>query len=163
MAGSVIQVTGTVEFEDGLWIGNHQKARNGLQRVCSILGVRPGAVCTTGFPRGQTEFQFTWVHVAASCHARRQVWFPAAAVLGLTWPREVGTIVLFPDVRQKPLMGYPLPSFGKASIQNKQTYLLRLTNRVYPMMIVWPVWCCTHEIRFHICFQWKHDERSWIF
>ena len=32
VAGSVIQATGTVEFEDGLWIGNHLKARNGLQR-----------------------------------------------------------------------------------------------------------------------------------
>ena len=26
VAGSVIQTTGTVEFEDGLWIGNHLKA-----------------------------------------------------------------------------------------------------------------------------------------
>ena len=39
MAGSVIQATGTVEFEDGLWIGNHLKARNGLQRVRTIPGV----------------------------------------------------------------------------------------------------------------------------
>ena len=30
VAGFVIQATGTVEFEDGLWIGNHLKARNGL-------------------------------------------------------------------------------------------------------------------------------------
>ena len=42
MAGSVIQAAGTVEFEDGLWIGNHLKARNGLQRVRNIPGVRPG-------------------------------------------------------------------------------------------------------------------------
>ena len=33
VVGSVIQATGTVEFEDGLWIGNYLKARNGLQRV----------------------------------------------------------------------------------------------------------------------------------
>ena len=39
VAGSVIQATGTVEFEDGLWIGNHLKARNGLQRVRTIPGV----------------------------------------------------------------------------------------------------------------------------
>ena len=30
MVGSVIQATGTVEFEDGLWIGNHLKPQNGL-------------------------------------------------------------------------------------------------------------------------------------
>ena len=56
VAGSVIQANGTVEFEDGLWIGSHLKARNGLQRVCTIPGVQPGAVRTPGFlclgPRG---------------------------------------------------------------------------------------------------------------
>ena len=67
VAGSVIQATGTVEFEDGLWIGNHLKAGNGLQRVRTIPGDRPGAVCTPGFLRGQTEFQSTWVRVAAWC------------------------------------------------------------------------------------------------
>ena len=102
VAGSVIQATGTVEFEDGLWIGNHLKARNGLQRVRTIPGVRPGAVRTPGFLRGQTEFQSAWVRVAAWCRARRRVRSPAAAVLGLTWPREVGTFVLFPDMRQNP-------------------------------------------------------------
>ena len=50
---------------DGLWIGNHLKARNGLQRVRTIPGVRPGAVHTPGFLRGQTEFQSAWVRVAA--------------------------------------------------------------------------------------------------
>ena len=39
VAGSVIQATGIVEFEDGLWRGNHLKARNGLQRVRTIPGV----------------------------------------------------------------------------------------------------------------------------
>ena len=67
MAGSVIQATGTVEFEDGLWIGNHLKARNGLQRVRTIPEVPPGAVRTPGFLRGQTEFQSAWVRVAAWC------------------------------------------------------------------------------------------------
>ena len=43
VAGSVIQATGMVEFEDGLWIGNHLKARNGLQRVCTIPEVRQRA------------------------------------------------------------------------------------------------------------------------
>ena len=48
VTGSVIQATGTVEFEDGLWIGNHLKSRNGLQRVRTIPGVQPGAVRTPG-------------------------------------------------------------------------------------------------------------------
>ena len=65
MAGSVIQATGMLEFEDGLWIGNHLKARNGLQRVRTIPGVQPGAVVTPGFLPVQTEFQSAWVHVAA--------------------------------------------------------------------------------------------------
>ena len=84
VAGSVIQATGTVEFEDGLWIGNHLKARNGLQRVRTIPGVQPGAVRTPGFLRGQTEFQSAWVCVAAWCQARRRVRFPASVVLGST-------------------------------------------------------------------------------
>ena len=53
MAGSVIQATGMVEFEDGLWIGNHLKARNGLQRVHSIPEVQPGVVRTPGSSRGR--------------------------------------------------------------------------------------------------------------
>ena len=56
MAGSVIQATGMVEFEDGLWIGNHLKAQNGLQRVCTILAVLFVAMCTPRFLHGQTEF-----------------------------------------------------------------------------------------------------------
>ena len=52
MVGSVIQATGTVEFEDVFWIGNYLKAQNGLQRVRII----PGAVHTSGFLQGQTEF-----------------------------------------------------------------------------------------------------------
>ena len=125
VAGSVIQATGTVEFEDGLWIGNHLKARNGLQRVRTIPGVRPGAVRTPGFLRGQTEFQSAWVRVAAWWRARRRVRISAAAVLGLTRPREVGTFVLFPDVRQNPLWDtHFLPSGRRPYKQtNKQTKL----------------------------------------
>ena len=67
VAGSVIQATGTLEFEDGLWIGNCLKAQNGLQRVCTIPGVQRGAVCTPRFLRGQTEFQSAWIRVAAWC------------------------------------------------------------------------------------------------
>ena len=67
VAGSVIQATGTVDFEDGLWIGNQLKARNGLQMVDTIPGVKPGVVRTPGFHQGQTEFQSAWVHVAAWC------------------------------------------------------------------------------------------------
>ena len=55
--GSVIQATGTVEFDDGLWIGNHLKAQNVLQRVCPIPGIQPWVVRTPGFLQGQTEFQ----------------------------------------------------------------------------------------------------------
>ena len=50
VVGSVIQATGTVEFEDGLWIGNHLKAQNGLQMVGTIPGVLPGAVQSTWVP-----------------------------------------------------------------------------------------------------------------
>ena len=62
--GSVIQTTGTVEFEDGLWIGNHLKAQNGLLRVRNIPGVQQGALHTLRFLRGQTEFQSARVHKA---------------------------------------------------------------------------------------------------
>ena len=82
MAGSVIQATGMVEFEDGLLIGNHLKARNGLQGVCTMPGVQPGAMRTHWFLRGQTEFQSSRVHVAAWCRARCGIQFPAASVLG---------------------------------------------------------------------------------
>ena len=47
-------------------------------------------------PGGQAEFQYAW------CQARHQVQFLAAAMLGLTWPRKVGTLVLFLGVRQNP-------------------------------------------------------------
>ena len=67
LVGSVVQATGTMEFEDVLWIGNHLKARNSLQRVRTIPGVQPGVVPTPWFHQGQTEFQSGWVHVAAWC------------------------------------------------------------------------------------------------
>ena len=67
VAGSVIQATGTVEFEDGLCIGNHLKAQNGLQRVRIILEVQPWAMRKPGLLWGQTEFQSAWVCVAAWC------------------------------------------------------------------------------------------------
>ena len=63
--GCVIQATGTVEFEYGLWIGNHLKAQNGLQRACTIPRDLPGAVRTLGLFQGQTEFQYAWVRMAA--------------------------------------------------------------------------------------------------
>ena len=78
MAGSVIQATGSVEFEDYLWVENHVKDQNGLQRVCTIPWVQPGAVRTPGFLRGQTEFQFAWGYVAAWCWARCQVQAPGS-------------------------------------------------------------------------------------
>ena len=72
MAGFVIQAIGTVEFDDGLWIGNHLKARNGQQRVCTIPGFQPGAVHTPWFLQWQTEFQSARVCVAAWCQVRYQ-------------------------------------------------------------------------------------------
>ena len=65
VVGSVIQATGIVEFEDCLWIGNHPKVRNGLQRDRTIPRVQPGVMRTPGFLRGQTEFQSALVRVAA--------------------------------------------------------------------------------------------------
>ena len=52
VAISVIQATRRVEFEDGLWIGNHLKAGNGLQRVRTIPGVRLAAGRKSWFPPG---------------------------------------------------------------------------------------------------------------
>ena len=65
--GSAIQATGMVEFEDGWRIGNHLKARDGLQMVRTIIEVRAGVVRTPEFLRGQTDFKFAWVCVAAWC------------------------------------------------------------------------------------------------
>ena len=56
MAGSVIQGTGTVKFEDGFWIGNWLKAHNGLQRVGTIPRVLPGVLCTHKLLQGQNNF-----------------------------------------------------------------------------------------------------------
>ena len=122
VVSSVIQATGTVEIEDGLWIGNHLKAQNGLQRVYTIPGAQPGAVCTPGFLQGQTEFQSAWVGMAAWCPVRRLVQFPAAAVLGLTWLKEVlRNVCSVPECEKKSLMGYPLLPSGRCPFkQNKK-------------------------------------------
>ena len=48
----MIQATGAVECEDGLWIGNHLKAQNGLHRVCSIARVSTRGGVHTGVPPG---------------------------------------------------------------------------------------------------------------
>ena len=120
VAGSVIQATRTVEFEDGLWIGNHLKAQNGLQRVCTIPGVQPRKMQTPRFLRGQTEFQSAWVHMATWCWARCRIWFPAAAMLGLTWPMEAGKFVLLLDVRQNPLLDTSFLQEGVHSNKIKQ-------------------------------------------
>ena len=50
MAGCVIQATGVVVFEDGLWIGNHLKAQNSLQRVHTIPRVPSEAGVHTKIP-----------------------------------------------------------------------------------------------------------------
>ena len=113
VAGSVIQATGT-----GLWIGNHLKARNSLQRVCTIPRcvhtqcVHTQCVHTQVPPGGgQTELQSAWVCLAAWCQARYCVRFLAQG------SRNVCSV---PICEAKSLMGYPLPSFRKAPIQSKQ-------------------------------------------
>ena len=58
------------------------------------------AVRTPEFLRGQAEFQSPWVRVAAWSQPRCRAQFLAAAVLGLTQPREVGMFVLLPEIRQ---------------------------------------------------------------
>ena len=54
--GSVIKVPGMVKFEDVLWIGNHLKSQNGLQKVFTIHGFKPGSVRTTRLHRGQIGY-----------------------------------------------------------------------------------------------------------
>ena len=70
MAGSVIQATGTVEFKNGLWVGNQLKAQNGLQKIHTIPGVLSGAVFTPRFFQGKTEFQSAEVYMTAWCQSR---------------------------------------------------------------------------------------------
>ena len=66
--GSVIQATGTVEFEEEFGDKESTKgskwSAEGLQRVCTILVVLSGAVCTPRFLREQTEFHYAEVCVA---------------------------------------------------------------------------------------------------
>ena len=67
VAGSVIQATGTVEFEDGLWIGNHLKGSKWpAEGLYYTLGSTGGGAHTR-VPPGQTEFQSAWVLLAAWC------------------------------------------------------------------------------------------------
>ena len=73
LVGSVIQATGTVEFEDGLWIWIQLRAGNGLQRVSTLFEVLPDAVCVPRFHWGQNEFQSTEIHVTAWCQAQWSV------------------------------------------------------------------------------------------
>ena len=53
VAGSVIQATGTVEFEDGLWIGNQIMTRNGLQTFSNVLKTLTGS-CTLKYSPQKT-------------------------------------------------------------------------------------------------------------
>ena len=60
MAGAVIQATGRTELEDGLCAGGQLKARNGLQRVGTILWINripPRGRCETQTSQGQTQFE----------------------------------------------------------------------------------------------------------
>ena len=81
--------------------------------------IKPGAVCTPRFLQGQTEFQSALVCVVTWCQAMHQVWFPAAAVLGLTWPRQVGTFFCSRS-EAKSLMGCQLPFLWEGVQANKK-------------------------------------------
>ena len=56
IVGSVIQATGSVHFEEGLWIDKQLKGQNDLQRVCTIPGILPGAA-VQGVPKPASKFQ----------------------------------------------------------------------------------------------------------
>ena len=53
---AVIQATGMVKFEDGLWMGNQLRAQNSRSEVCTISRVQLWGVCTPKFLQGQIEF-----------------------------------------------------------------------------------------------------------
>ena len=64
MAGSVIQATGTVEFEAGLWIGIYLNAQNDLQSVRTIPGVHQGQGAQPGASGGRLNSDLpgsTWL------------------------------------------------------------------------------------------------------
>ena len=82
VAGSVIQATGAVEFQDGLWIENHPKAQNGLQRVYTIPGAQPQAVRTPRFLQEQTEFQSAWIF-GCFVSSQVQVLIPSSLGVGI--------------------------------------------------------------------------------
>ena len=73
MAGSVIQATGAVEFEDGLWIGNQIMTRNGLQRGPRTLPeVLPGEQSThPDSTRSRLNSNFLRSAWLPGCHAVR--------------------------------------------------------------------------------------------
>ena len=87
VAGAVIQATGRTKLEDGLCVGGQLKARNGLQRVRTILWdnrIPPRGRCETQTLRGQTQFESAEARGAAGLQVQRaRVRFPAAAALGL--------------------------------------------------------------------------------
>ena len=128
-------------WDDGIWgwLVDREplKAWHGLQRVRTIPGVWPWAVRTLGFLREQTEFQSTWVRVAAWCWTRHRIRFPVAAMLGLTRPREVGTFVLFLDV------GIPTSFLREGIHSKKQTSSFVLDILIW----VFRKW----SIQFSIC------------
>ena len=64
MAGSVIQATGTVEFEDGLWIGNHLKAQMACRGYALYLGFDQGRCTHPGSSGGRLNSNLsgsTWL------------------------------------------------------------------------------------------------------
>ena len=53
MEGSVIQATGTVEFEDGLWIGNHLRLEMACRGSALYLGLNQGRCAHPGSSGGR--------------------------------------------------------------------------------------------------------------
>ena len=66
VAGSVIQATGTVEFEDGLWIGNHLKvlshSRTCLMVSCCVENCNFADSSFATFDVKERDFLYVHIH-----------------------------------------------------------------------------------------------------
>ena len=112
-----------MKLEDGLWIEIRLKAQNGLQRVGTIPGAYPGAVhCSshTQVPQGED-----WIPIClcpCGCLASSQVSgsIPCSRSVRIDPVKGSRDDSSVSGHEAKSLIGYPLPSFGKVSIQTKQ-------------------------------------------
>ena len=74
-----------MDFEDGLWRGNHLLAGNGLQRVRTIPENKGIVVL-----RGRVDQVRPGADQLLTCHVPHNWWYSITAVilvLGLNWPR----------------------------------------------------------------------------